>query len=56
MAKLYLNVNMRVIVDTDLTSISEIMENMDCFAVTEDFDKVLVIDHQVTNVSIEDAK
>jgi hypothetical protein len=55
MSKVYLKVNMRVIVDTDLSSVDDIMENIDFYA-EGNTEEVEVLDHEVDNFYIEDSK
>lgn len=55
MNKIYLNVTMRVIVDTDINDVDEIMDYVDCYATGDDAN-VMVIEHEVQSYSVEDAK
>jgi len=55
MSKIYLKVSMRVIVDTDLSSVDDIMENID-FHAEGNTEEVEVLDHEVDNFYIEDSK
>lgn len=57
MAKVYLKVEMRVIVDTDLNDVNDIMDCIDIDATTcVDEDVLLLEDCEVTNTIVEDAK
>lgn len=55
MSKVSLKVTMRVIVDTDLTSADDIMDNIDCYAV-ENTENVEVLEHEVDSFYIEENK
>jgi len=55
MSKIYLNVTMRVIVDTDINDVDDIMDYVDCYA-TGDDTNVMVLEHEVQSYSVEDAK
>ena len=55
MNKIYLNVTMRVIVDTDINDVDEIMDYVDCYATGDDAN-VMVVEHEVQDYSVEDAK
>ena len=55
MAKVYLKVEMRVIVDTDLNDVNDIMDGID-IDTTSCNEDVAVEDCEVTNVVVEDAK
>ena len=55
MSKVYLKVSMRVIVDTDLSSVDDIMENID-FHAEGNTEEAEVLDHEVDNFYIEDSK
>lgn len=55
MSKVYLNVTMCVIVDTDINDTDEIMEYVDCYATGDDAN-VMVLEHEVQSYSVEDAK
>lgn len=55
MNKIYLNVTMRVIVDTDINDVDEIMDYVDCYATGDDAN-VMVVEHEVQSYSVEDAK
>ena len=55
MSKIYLEVKMRVIVDTDINDVDEIMDYVDCYATGDDAN-VMVLEHEVQSYSVEDAK
>jgi hypothetical protein len=55
MSKIYLDVKMRVIVDTDINDVDEIMEYVDCYADGDDAN-VMVLEHEVQSYSVVDAK
>lgn len=55
MSKVYLKITTRVIVDTDLTDVDEIMENIDIEPIG-DLWNVAVLESEVTNVEVEDSK
>ena len=55
MNRIYLNVTMRVIVDTDINDVDEIMDYVDCYATGDDAN-VMVVEHEVQGYSVEDAK
>lgn len=55
MGKIYLEVKMRVIVDTDINDVGEVMDYVDCYADGDD-SNVMVLEHEVTGYSVEDAK
>lgn len=54
MSKIYLNVNVKLIVDTDLTNVDEIAENLSF----ESFDdsEVMVLESEINDISVEDSK
>ncbi len=55
MSKVYLKVEMRVIVDTDLESVDDIVENLD-FDITPNSENVEVYDTEIQNFHVEDSK
>jgi len=55
MSKIYLDVKMRVIVDTDINDVDEIMDYVDCYATGDDAN-VMVVEHEVQDYSVVDAK
>ena len=56
MSKLYLNVNLSVIVDTDLTDVNDIIDET-CFDVFGTDDSIVFVEQsEVRSASIEDAK
>lgn len=55
MNKICLNVTMRVIVDTDINDVDEIMDYVDCYATGDDAN-VMVVEHEVQSYSVIDAK
>lgn len=55
MSKVYIKVELRVIVDTDLKSADDIMDNMDIEA-KGNTENVEVYDTEVENFQVEDAK
>lgn len=55
MSKVYLRVEMRVIVDTDLESVDDIVENLD-FDITPNSENVEVYDTEIQNFHMEDSK
>lgn len=55
MSKIYLDVKMRVIVDTDINDVDEIMDYVDCYATGDDAN-VKVLEHEVQDYTIEDVK
>lgn len=55
MSKVYLDVTIRVILDTDLTSADDIVENLD-ISVIPNTENVEVYDTEVENFNITDAK
>lgn len=54
MSKVYLDVTIRVILDTDLTSADDIVENLD-ISVIPNTENVEVYDTEVENFNITDA-
>jgi len=55
MSKVYMDITLRVLVETDLTSPDEIIDNLD-INVSPDSEEVEVYDHEVENFNIIDAK
>ena len=55
MRKIYLNVTMRVIVDTDINDVDEIMKHVDCYPTGDDAN-VMVVFHEVQSYSVVDVK
>ncbi len=55
MSRIYLSVKMNVVVDTDLTDPSEIMDNIEISAVGDDSD-VMVLDSEVEDYDVTYAK
>jgi hypothetical protein len=55
MSKVYMNVSLRVIVDTDLTSPDDIMDNIDINALPNT-ENVEVYDTEVQSFQVEDSK
>jgi hypothetical protein len=55
MSKVYLNVTLRIIADTDLTSPDDIMENIDIEA-KGNTENVEVYDTEVQTFQVEDSK
>jgi hypothetical protein len=55
MSKIYLNVNLKVIVDTDVTSAEDIIDHLD-FTPTPEDEVVEVYDAEVENFQITDSK
>ena len=55
MSKVYIDVTVRVIVDTDLTSTSDIVDNLN-IEVTPDSENVEVYDTEIENFNIVDSK
>ena len=53
--KIYMDITLRVIVDTDLTNPCDIVENLD-IDVTPNTENVEVYDTEITNFNITDAK
>lgn len=54
-SKIYMEIKLKVIVETDLTNPCDIMENLD-ISVFSDSENVMVLDHEVDNFQITDAK
>jgi hypothetical protein len=52
MSKIYLDVTMRVVVETDIVDIGDVMEHVDCYADSTDLENVKVLDHEVTDYKI----
>lgn len=55
MGKVYMNVTLKVIVDTDITSADDIIEHLD-FTPTPEDEVVEVLDAEVDNFEVTDAK
>lgn len=55
MSKMYMNITLRVIIDTDLTSADDIVENLD-ISVVPNTENVEVCGTEVENFNIADAK
>ena len=55
MSKIYMDITLRVILDTDLTSADDIVENLD-ISVIPNTENVEVYDTEVENFNITDAK
>lgn len=55
MGKIYLEVKMSIIVDTDINDVDDIMDYVDCYASGDDYN-VSVLEHEVTDYSVEDVK
>ena len=55
MSKIYMNITLRAIIDTDLTSADDIVENLD-ISVVPNTENVEVCDTEVENFNIADAK
>lgn len=55
MAKVYLNVNLKIVVDTDVTSAEDIIEHLD-FTPTPEDEVVEVLDSEVDNFEVTDSK
>ena len=55
MSKIYMDITLRVIVDTDLTSADDIVENLD-ISVIPNTENVEVYDTEVENFNITDSK
>ena len=55
MSKTYMNITLRVIIDTDLTSVDDIVENLD-ISVVPNTENVEVYDTEVENFNITDMK
>ena len=55
MGKTYMNITLRVIIDTDLTSVDDIVENLD-ISVVPNTENVEVYDTEVENFNITDVK
>ena len=53
--KIYMDITLKVIVDTDLTSPCDIVDNLD-IDVTPNTENVEVYDTEITNFNITDAK
>ena len=56
MSKVYLNVKMRVIVDTDFTDPSDIMDYVNCYADSDDESQAMVLEHEVIDYEVDDSK
>jgi len=55
MSKVYMDITLRVIVETDLENPNDIVDNLD-INVSPDSEEVEVYDHEVENFNIVDAK
>ena len=55
MSKICMNITLRVIIDTDLTSADDIVENLD-ISVAPNTENVEVYETEIENFSITDAK
>ena len=55
MSKIYLNVNLKIIVDTDVTSAEDIIDYLDFTPTTED-EVVEVLDCEVDHFEVTDSK
>lgn len=55
MSKIYMDITLRVILDTDLTSADDIVENLD-ISVIPNTENVEVYDTEVENFNITDSK
>ena len=55
MGKVYLNVNLKIVVDTDVTSAEDIIEHLD-FTPTPKDEVVEVLDSEVDYFEVTDAK
>ena len=55
MSKVYMKVEVEIIVDTDLTGADEIIDNID-FSAVPNSENVEVYDLEVTNFQVTDAK
>lgn len=55
MSKIYMDITLRVILDTDLTSADDIVENLD-ISIIPNTENVEVYDTEVENFNITDSK
>lgn len=55
MSKVYIKVVQNIIVDTDLTDVADIIDNLD-FSVCSDTENALVLDHEIDSFYVTDSK
>ena len=56
MSKIYIKAEMTIVVESDLTNVDDIMDNLSFDMVSENCDVVEVYDATITKVVIDDAK